>query len=601
MLDTFFFYADVASTIDYLKCAYHEKRYTDCISVCDSLFKDSADINCSKEDIRIIKLIQGKSLYYMHRNDLKLSRNTVSRSMLFQDKEKFKPLEKVIQILGCLLDENSLDGEGNKILDIAMVDYIRETNNLKNCQRCLLCRRKNRLKSSHIIPHFILSSFAGGMNNTTSKKVYYLNIGKSDEPKLMTPRQAAWWMLCGSCEQLLSSSGESFFAKEFFHKIYKTTNPSMPSQDQKIPYSKWLYHFAAGIIFRGLAVNSKGITGFHNANHVYQVFAAFREVLLNPHEVSTEQPRTAIFTNPLSVSPDKSQTVSTLNRLLNMPGFMYLVENDEKLNHIKSPRYANIFIAHLGIINIVVPFVGGDLALPLDAVINVESGIFTVPPESLRLDCLPPGLWKLLTLCAQKLEEQDFQITQRRLQVSEIHDTTPPETLKEVYGLAKAKQNDMELIQKVGFQPSSDPRFPKKLNLLPPNMRINRESDEKSCLSLPPGHKLLLHQTSEKGKQGITLFLCTDETNLYVIRHSYLPGLHIDLGFSVNSGDLSPHELLPDKNPKVYADHLFKTLKSSDSVEQSFSWLLNKLKLTVDQILDANTRYSVHIFEASAI
>ena len=583
----FIIYADITSAIDYLKYAYLEGRYTDCISVCNSLSMDFSNISCGKGDIRIIKLIEGKSLYYSHKNSLKLSGNAVP----FQNKEQFKSLEKVIRILGHLFDDHCLDEEGSKILDIAMVDYIRETNNLNDCQRCLLCCQKQQLKSSHVIPRFILSRFTGGMNLTASKKVYLSNMGRSDEPKLITPRQAAVWMLCGNCEQLLSSCGESSFAKDFFHKIYKTTDPSMPNQSQKIPYSRWLYLFAAGIIFRGLAINPKGITGFFNENHVYQMFKTLREVLLYPDKLSTAQPQIAIFTNPRSVFLETPQAVSTLNRLLNMPGFMYLIENEEKLNYIKYPRRANIFIAHLGIVNVVVSFVGGDFALPLDAVINAESGVFNVLPEHLRFDSLPPPLLNSLILCAQKLEEQDFQITQKRLKESEIHDTTPPEVLKEVYGLSKAKQDDIQLIQKVGFQPSSDPRFPKKLNFLPPNISVKREADEQSCLLLPPGHKLLLHQTSGSNTDGATLFLCIDNSKLYVIRHRYLPGLHIDYGFSVSSSDLSPHELLPDKDCKVYAYHLLEDLKSSNSVEQSFSKLLKKVNLNVDQVLDAHTRY----------
>lgn len=583
--------SDIASTVDYLKYAYCEGRYTHCICICDSLLLDSAVTNCSEENMRSIKLVLGKSFYFRHKNSLK-SENPVSNTP-FQKKENFKPLKKVIQILGSLMDVKCLDKEGDRILDIAMVDYIRETNSLNNCQRCLLCREKNQLRSSHTIPHFILSGFARGMNITASKKVYFSFKGGS-EPKTMTPRQVAWWMLCGSCERLLSASGENSFAIDFFHKIYKITDPSMPSQGQEIPYSKWLYHFAAGIAFRGLAVNSKGIAGFFNDDHVYQVFTACREVLLSPDEVLAKYPQIAIFTNPLSVSPENSQSVSTLNRVLNMPGFMYLVENDEKHNHNKIPRVANLFVAHFGIINIVVPFLGGVFALPPGAGISAESGTFTIPPEDLRLESLPPALLEALTMFAQKFEEQDIQITQKRLQESEIHDITPAESLKKVYGLAKAKQSDTELIEKEGFQPSSDPRFPKKFNLLPPSTCVKREADKKGYLSLPVGDKLLLHQTSETGNQGVTLFLCTDNSKFYVIRHRYMPGLHLDLGFFVSSSDLSPQELLPDKDTKVYAQHLLEDLKSSNSVQQSFSKFLKKLNLSVDIILDAHTRYALY-------
>lgn len=526
----------------------------------------------------------------MHKNGFKLSANSAPLK-----KEGFKSLEKVIKVLGFLVDENFLDKEGTRILDIAMIDYIRETNKLNNCRRCLLCHASSKLKSSHIIPHFILSGFAKGMNTTASKKVY-LSFEDS-EHKAITPRQAAWWMLCGNCELLLSGKGESHFAKDFFHEVYKTTNPSMPTQEHIISYSKWLYHFAAGVAFRGLAVNSKGITGFLNDDHVYQFFTACREILLNPDKVFAKHPQIGIFINPLSVSSAHAKATSTLNRLLNMPGFMYLMVNNEKLHHTIIPRTANFFIAHLGIVNIVAPFSGGDLVLPHDASINTKSGIFVVPPESLRLELLPPALWESLVLLAQQLEEQDIRITEKRLEDSNIYDTTPAEALKKVYGLAKAKQSDVDLIEEVGFQPSSDPKFPKKFNLLPPNTFVKRGITERNSLSLPLGHKLLLHQTSDQDKhgvsgQGVTLFLCIDScSRLYVIKHRYMPGLHLDFGFFV-ANDLSPQGLLPDKNPKVYSQYLLEDLKSSEFVQQSFLGFFRSLNLTLDDLLDAHERFA---------
>ena len=545
---------------------------------------DSTDNDYSKEEVASVKLILGKSLYFRHKNCLKFSEASVSR--------EYKSLEKVIQVLGFLVDEDFIDEEGSKILDISMVDYIRETNSLKNCHRCLLCCTKSQLKSSHVIPHFILSGFAKGMNTLASKKVYSLFTGGS-EAKTCTPRQMAWWMLCGNCEKLLNGSGESAFAKEFFHEVYKTADPSVVTQEHKIAYSKWLYHFAAGIAFRGLAVNTKGITGFFNDDSVYQIFKACRKILLNPNgNDHIEFPQIGIFTNPLSASPAHHQAVSTLSRLLNMPGFMYLMENDEKVNHIKSPRIANFFIAHLGIINIVVPF-GGDFVLPESASISTESGILTVPPESLRLEFLPPALWDSLVLFANKLEEMDVQITEKRLQESKIYDTAPADTLKEAYGIARARQADIDLIKKVGFQPSPDPKFPKKFNLLPPTTCVER-SDLAKELSLPSGHKLLLHQTRDESDQsgcGITIFLCaSNDYETYVIVHQFLPGLHLDYGFFVSKTDLSPEELLPEENPKFYSQYFLKEQKSSKFIQQSLLEYFQKLNLTLDDLLDAYKR-----------
>ncbi len=552
---------------------------------------DSTSSSYSKEYIRSVKLISGKSLYFMHKNDAKHSGEPFN-STPFLKNECFKSIEKVIQVLGSLNDESSLDKEGTRILDIAMVDYVRETNNLNSCQRCLLCHANRKLRRSHVIPQFILASFAKGMHSTASKKVYVSFEG--DEHKSITARQAVWWMLCSSCELLLSAEGESSFAKEFFHQLYQSTNPSNPTQEHKISYSKWLYHFVAGIVFRGLAVNPKGITGFCNDDHLYQLFTACREILLNK-TFEENYPQIAIFANPLSTSSDHSQAASTLNRLLNMPGFMYLAESDEKLQYTKIPKTANFFIAHLGVINVVAPIVGGNFILPENAIINTKAGIFSLPHEGLRLKLLPPALWELLVLIAQKLEEEEIKITEKRLQEANMYDTTPAEALKRVYGLAKAKQSDVYSIEEVGFQPSSDPKFPKRFNLLPPNISVNRGINERNSLSLPLGHKLLLHKTLGSDSEGVTFFLCIDSESgkLYIVKHRYMQGLYLDFGFIV-SDDMIPQEQLPDKNPKVYTQYLLDDLKSSQFIQQSFSKFFHILDITSDDLRDAHTRFVVH-------
>ena len=595
-----FVFTDVVNTTFYVESAYQQGRYHECVRVCDSL-QLKTNLAYKGECLNRIKLFMGKSLYYIHKHAQKHLPMMETPFSAFKKKELFTNAEKAIQILGSLLDVKAIDEEGLKFLDLAMVDYIRETNCLKNSRRCLLCHSKSELQGSHVIPNFVLSGFAKGMKMTKTKKDYLVSGGSSGLQQ-KTPRKAVWWMLCSSCELRLSESGESPFAKELFHKVYNDTDPSSPTKEHKIAYSKWLYQFAAGIVFRGLAVNPKGISGFINEDEVYRVFTSCRQVILCPDITPSQQTQFAMFINPLSLSLADSGAASTLHRILHMPGFMYLVENEEKVGHFKIPRVANFFLAHLGMMNIVVKFHGGDVSLPESSCINTCSGEFIVPEESQRLHSLPVAIWESLGLAAQTLEVLEMGVTQKRLQDSQVYKSLPgpPEIAEEVFGLTQAKYNDMETLKKIGFQPSSDPKFPKCFNLLPLGFVVKRGEFRGNSLILPVGHKLLLHRTfdsPDSGVDGVTFFLCVGDggehfpkDRPYIIKHRYKPGLYIDMGFFVSAEDLHPEELLPDKQPKAYAEALLADLQSTGMFQHLFTGSLKTLDLNVLDLLKLHPR-----------
>ena len=559
---------------------------------------DSSQNKYSSQSILFIKLILGKSLYYAHKNTTKFSPTDKEASTpSHRKKGLLVNIKKVILTLGILLDENAIDEEGSKVLDLAMVEYIRTTNNLNACKRCLLCRSKSPLKSSHVIPYFILAGYAKGMKTSSAKKVYssFDNTGEYEE---FTSRQAAWWMLCGKCEGLLSG-GESRFAKEIFHELYKTTDVSNPTKEIKIVYSKWLYQFMAGLAFRGLAVNAKGIDGFLNDKSLYKVFIDLRKFLLHTDDELIDYPRMAVFVNPLSVSPTDSAISSIcINRLLNLPGFITLLENDEKLNHHCIPRIANFLLVHLGIVNVVASIPGGNFTLPEHSLIDSQSGVFIIPSESERLQKLPSVIWESLILTAQSIESLDVQITQQRLQACDVSASKSSVALEEVFGMTQAVTDDKEFVRNHGFQPSLDPNFPKIFDFLPQNIKLKRTSLKE--LSLPDGYRLLLHQTlsSESNeKSGVTYFLCigNDEGDCsknkpYVVWHRFMPGLHINYGFFISNVDLSPESLLPDKHSKVYAEHLFADLKSSGTFERLLSAFLKRIGTNLPDLIEPHSR-----------
>lgn len=556
-----------------------------------------------------IRLLYGKSLYLSYVNKMKYSTGEESGSSVHKD-ESFADVENAIEVLGAVSNEGHIDDEGSRLLDLAMIDCIREINGLKKCKRCLLCHSRSDLKSSHVIPSFILAGFAKGLKMTASKKAY-ISFSGQDEHKLITSRQATWWMLCGTCELLLSGSGESSFAKEFFHRIYDTSDPSNPTKGQEISYSKWLYLFAAGVLFRGMAVNPKGISGFLNDNAIYNAFQTLRKIVRGSDDNALAcDLKIGIFINPLSLSEEEQKVAFTLHRILNMPGFMHLMENEEKPDYHKIPSVANFFLAHLGMVNIVITFPGGDFVLPEKSCISTSSGTLLIPAEEERWSSLPSPVYQSLVLCAQVIETQEIKVTQKRLDDLKMQDSArgPAKELEQVYGLSKAKQEDVNALHKVGIQPSSDPKYPKMFNLLPPGISVKRGELSGNELFLLPGHRLLLHQTfgtNENGSEGVTHFLCigTNEgdysTNRpYIIRHRFIPGLYLDYGFFVSPEDLRPEEPLPDKHPKFYAESLVGDLKSSTSFQDEFSSFLAKVDVTLPDLLELHSKYAFFVIRA---
>ena len=113
--------------------------------MCDKLIKSSDITKESKDDA---KLCKGKALFHLYRNQQELLKNT-SQPMSherFHEKQKLchSDNEEVIALLGYSLDQKliSVQDEASKMIGLAMIDYIWEANDLKSCERCLLCRKK---------------------------------------------------------------------------------------------------------------------------------------------------------------------------------------------------------------------------------------------------------------------------------------------------------------------------------------------------------------------------------------------------------------------------------------------------------------------------
>ena len=183
---------------------------------------------------------------------------------------------EAIVTLGKALDLNTIDKEGCKMLDIAMMDYILATNNLKDIKRCLLCRNRVRLIRSHFCPNFLLTTFAKGIVLLENQMVTDIRLKPIGQTKLL--KEVTYFMYCRDCELIFCKYGERQFLFEFFRVIYDGEN-SVQIGDRVVHYKEWLHQFCIGVIFRGMSLMSNREIVI-NEDELYKVFTVCREYLL---------------------------------------------------------------------------------------------------------------------------------------------------------------------------------------------------------------------------------------------------------------------------------------------------------------------------------
>ena len=384
----------------YIEECYSNGYYNECISECESLLK-----NCESDKLRSkLMLIQGKALFHAYCNDQDKLRKQQLPEKLYHQRHStcYSKTKTVILLLGSLLDKDLLDDEGSKILDLSMIDYIYETNDLNSCKRCLLCRKKNKLKKSHLWPRVLLEAFSSGVEMPTTRRV--LLVSWQSQDRYWSPKEVTFFMYCASCEDLLSGHGETQFAPMFFRQIYDVSMTGKSQSASSIEYGKWLYEFCIGVIFRGIA--QRYMLKFVNSEEIYEVLTICRNFLLqcpkNSAPIVREQD---IF---IMIGPTEAKGKATesgfINRVLNMPA-LYGVEDIQLSNGLVAvPRAAHYFIAHLGLINILTKFKCSTYTFNGECKIDPNGGIFIVPENEYRKCVLPLGVWTLFLSLAQDFE-----------------------------------------------------------------------------------------------------------------------------------------------------------------------------------------------------
>ena len=513
-----------------------------------------------------VSLLLAKSLYHIYRRqafiieELKNTRKLQAVrefNALFQN--CYDNARKVIDILASLLDANTLDDEGSKMLDIAMIDYSRETNKLNECNRCLMCRKKAKLCRSHVFPRTILEKFCSSLSRPGSKK----NVTSIRQGKLESAKTLTTFLLCLSCEEILNKGGEEKFSHRFLDTIYDKNNPSSPTSSHDIQYGSWLYNFCVGLVFRGIGQYFPHC--YSNSELMYQFFAQCRHYLLgNSCALSNARklPNIAVILNPTSAEAKKIP--GFINFALNYP--LSTTNSSLPLDGVIPTTAERIYylLIHFGIINVILLVEPSQICLlPDDTILHPEGGVLPILEDSKRGDIIPKGLWKFFEQTAVELETEHVQMSLSRLKWQEDNVLVEPNEDKvELYGFMPSFDKDTKNFGGV-ISSATIADVEKTIDFLPSGFHINHRSHVTS-VTLPDNHKLILHYTftNEIGK-GESVFLAIDDElkRPYIIYHCYHLGLQMHVAFFVNSETSEAEEYLQDKNSMIRVDDVEKFTK----------------------------------------
>lgn len=571
---------DLSKGINAIKACYQQREYEKCAKIFEIIEPMLATSDSNLQETKTAKLLHAKALFHLYKK-CQRSLNKFSTDLKqyrLRHKNCYLKAKEVILKLGIAWDEKYLDMEGSKFLDLSMIDYLSETNNLKSCKRCVLCHTKAPLKRSHLWPESLLQLYMSGVDSPASHKLFY-KISEDGVLSTFSPHQFSYWMFCQECEQRLSKNGETQCIPLIKSHIYDISDPMSPSRHLHIRYKEWLYYFCIGLIFRGLVSPDPhvSITAFTNEDEIYELLTLCRKAILDLEEIPKKFQVALQFTPTCLQKDDKHS--GFINSLLTSFGLFALSDARLSDGSVCKPREAQFFLAHCGVINIIVPLGRSrEISLPQDCIITPKKGTYSIPSDEDRLALLPPGIMTFFRLLAD-CSEVNFLVKPQKL---ETHSWIEPSSEKElVIGHNTALDEDIEQTGGV-IRSSWLGSNPKTLSFLPHAFQILRPFHRPCSVIVPSGHKILLHHTFTTDESCIsTVFLATGSDKVYsnkdpyIIYHRYdKQGVQINSGFFISPETLSPTSFLPDDLDKCLTSYF--NAKEADELGGEIKKMLQK-------------------------
>ena len=427
-------------------------------------------------------------------------------------KSCYEKARSAIMQLGYSLDNGILDEEGSMLLDFALLDYAREVNGLNKCNRCVLCRRWRKLHRSHICPESILKDIAKASFEENTR---FVVTSMTNKHEVRTPGSENKWLLCGTCEQLLSQHGEVQFVEKFFRLLY----PRIESTS--ISYDKELYNFCVGIAFRSLCLTN--FSYLNNKTEIYNFFVACRDHLMNlagEHGSPTTLMKLNffIFRNPVGLHSTESVREDILSGILHSHFQVHISPHHLHSGERDPVSQGCFLLIILGGIIVLVKFSPDQMFKLAQSFvpISIDGGEYIVPCEAQRWMDIPPGVMEIFKDSVLTIQSRISQVFWGKLPLANKNKSTqiPPSWDTEIVQqtspnlpdtLKKLQQDLLSGIMQDALT---------VINLLPEDFTISK-TPISSSVSLPTGHAVLKHVYSKE--RNITLFLAADCYSTYVI------------------------------------------------------------------------------------
>ena len=439
-------------------------------------------------------------------------------------------------------------------------------------------KHKHGLQASHLFPAAIIRRFVSAVPLTKGKKVCTIKgfrpFFDSKDETLHSSGEATLYLLCHSCEMLLSRS-ESWFMDNCFSKVYDKRNPSQTKAEQAIAYSEQLYKFCVSMIFRLLYHDSTDVL---NHDEVHQLLEQCRAVL-RPKSVSrsVEKPDVYFLMSP---TDEAGKEYGSINKFLagsmtRLFGLHHLDTNLQSL-HIRNSPFAHFVVIHMGVLNILVKFrPSADYEIDPRFRILPDGGEYSIPHSTRRKDLIPPGVYTLFQVHAMEMEKEWLEGPSLRYDPLE----DPDEKVSEMFGILKAEAKDESRVISEKRLTHVSAEHPRTLCFLPPGF------DASPPVTVPKDHTILLHHAHGDKERGLILFLGVGYNTAdgygvekpYVITYNYQPGYEFvscvfisleemqPIGFLPNTRGISTlknqDELLRDDQQKDFASVIRCTLK----------------------------------------
>lgn len=541
--------------------------YDKAVMMCNSFLSDP---NCPNSTV---KLINGMSKFKLYRREqfiLRQIKQLIPPSAWHQRHQLcYEKAKECIVSLGTVLDDSGkLDSEASHMLDLALVNYSTQTNDLSKLKRCVLCRKKGKLYHSHVFPHSIMEAICSSVPIPTDKK----SVDSYRLGQLRTPKKATTFLFCFSCEKAFSDHGEMQFPTLFFRKVYDELKPSSVTFEQHIMYKEWLYQFCVGIIFRSLCESLED--GYVNDDTFFELFTQCRHCVLDPNYAlsATEEQRPLIA---MVINPTRGDEEAAKYGFINFAltsGLGLTTLSIMTLDSITpmSPQKVHFVLVSFGIFSLIA-FVERENAkhLSKDWFICPQGGKYHVLADTKRREVIPVGLWKLFCETAEEHEKRYLE-GRGMLDVSKLQIQDPKPDKASTYGIADAYQSDVAAFGNT-VVPSPLPDSNKIINNLPTGFSVTN-IPEQYLIHLPKGHRVIMHfNISTTAGEGGTVFLAIGDSlpypdaKPYVIYHEYSEGLQLNGGFYINSDTAAAEGYLLDKSKQKYI------VKQSRGIQDLFS------------------------------